>query len=151
MHRPGVDQVIVVQDEQRLVAAGPVGQLVDQGSDQAPVRGGGGRAEQRRHPFTDPGARPIQRRHYVTPEPGRVVVRWIQAQPGDRMPAALYQVGQQGGLAISGRRAHQDQSLGQAVIEPLRQPRARHEPRPWPGLVQLGGQQGVTLRRRRAG
>ena len=59
MHRPRVDQVIVVQDEQRLVAPGPVGQLVDQGSDQAPVRGGGGRAEQRRHPFTDPGAHPI--------------------------------------------------------------------------------------------
>jgi hypothetical protein len=49
VHRRGVDQVIVVQDEQRLVAIGPAGQLVDQRGDQAPVRGRGGLAEQRPH------------------------------------------------------------------------------------------------------
>ena len=70
VHLLRADYVVVVEDEQGLVR----GQLVDQRRDQALERGWRGRAEQRGHPFADPGAGPVQRGHRVAPEPGRVVV-----------------------------------------------------------------------------
>jgi len=63
------------------------------------------------------------------------------------MPAAPDPVGQQDSLAVPGRRAGQDKPSPPALVEPLRQSRARHQIRPQPRHVQLGGQQDIALRR----
>ena len=145
VHLPRSDHVVIVEDKQGLLLPG---QVVDQSRDQPPERRRRGRPEQRRHPFAGPGAGPVQRGHRVAPEPGRIVVPRIQRQPPDRLPAAPGPVGQQDRLAVSRRGADQDQPPGQALIEPRRQPRPRHQVRPRPGQVQLGGQQDIALRAR---
>jgi hypothetical protein len=107
VHCLGVDQVVVVQDQQHLARLG--GELVDQGRDQPLKRRRGGRAEQRGDLLGDPRARPVQRGDHMPPEPRRVVVAAVQRQPGHRPPAAAGPVGQQAGLAEPRRRAHQQQ------------------------------------------
>ncbi len=145
VHRLRADHVIVIEHQQRAVRIRPGGQFVDQGCHQRFERRRSGRAEQRGNPFANCRTCPLKRSHHVAPEPGRVVIPCVQRQPRHRLLTAPRPVGQQDRLAVSGRRAHQDQPLGQAFIEPLRQPRARYEPRPWPGQVQLGGQQDISL------
>ena len=148
VHERRADHVIVVQDQQqRPVRVGLAGDLVDQGRHQRLERRGRGRPEQRAHPLADPRPHPVQRGHRMPPEPGRVVVAGVQRQPGHGMPAAPGPLGQQDRLAVPGRRADQDQSPCPALVEPLRQPRARHQIGPQPGHVQLGGQQDIVLRR----
>ena len=148
VHRLRADHVIVIQDQQqRLICIRLAGYLVDQGRHQRLERRRRGRPEQRAHPLADPRPHPVQRGHRMPPEPGRVVVASIQRQPGHWMPAAPDPLGQQDGLAVPGRRADQDQSASPALVEPLRQPRARHQIRPQPRHVQLGGQQDIALRR----
>ena len=143
MHRLGVDQVVVVQDQQHLAVAGLGGQLVDQRRHQ-PLEGcRRRRAQQRADPLPDPRPRPVQRGNHVPPEPHRVVVGCVQRQPGHRAVARRDPVGQQGRLAGPGRGAHQDQPPRQPLIERPRQPRARHEPRPRARHVQLGRQQHI--------
>ena len=152
MHQRRADHVIVVQDQQqRLVRVRLVGYLVDQGRHQRLERWWRRRPEQRAHPLADPRPRPVQRGHRMPPEPGRIVIAGIQRQPGDPMPAAPDPLGQQDRLAVPGRRAGQDESSSPALVEPLRQPRARHQIWPQPGHVQLGGQQDIALRRRSLG
>jgi len=87
----------------------------------------------------------------MAPEPGRVVIAGIQRQPGRRPLGAPDPFGQQDGLAVAGRRADQDEPLSPGLVEPLRQPRARHQIGPQSGHVQLGGQQDIVLRRRGSG
>ena len=70
VHLRRADHVVIIEDQQGLVR----GQPVDQRRDQALERRRRGRAEQRGHPFTGPGAGPVQRGHGVAPEPGRVVI-----------------------------------------------------------------------------
>jgi hypothetical protein len=119
VHLPCADQVVIVEDEQGLLP----GQIVDQRRDQALERRRRGRAEQRSHPFADPGAGPVQRGYRVMPEPGWVVIPRVQREPGDRGPGVPGPVGEQDCLAVPGRGAGQDQPPRQALIEPCRQPR----------------------------
>ncbi len=91
MHRPGIDQVVVIQDQDHLIRAGIGSHLVDQGRHQPLSRTRGQRAD----PPGQPWAGPVQRGHRVAPEPRRVVVAAIQAQPRHRPPGAAGPVGQQ--------------------------------------------------------
>ena len=148
VHQLRADHVIVIQDQQqRLICVRPAGYLVDQGRHQRLERRWRGRPEQRAHPLADSRPHPVQRGHRMPPEPGRVVVASIQRQPGHGMPAAPDPLGQQDSLAVPGRGAGQDESSSPALVEPLRQSRARHQIRPQPRHVQLGGQQDIALRR----
>ena len=148
VHQLRADQVVVIQDQQqRLIRVRPGGDLVDQGRHQRFERRWRRRPEQRAHPLADPRPHPVQRGHRMPPEPGRGVVTGIQREPGHRLPAAPDPLGQQDSLAVPGRRADQDKSSSPALLQPLRQPRARHQIRPHPRHVQLGGQQDIALRR----
>ena len=151
VHLPRADHVIVIQDQQQLVRVRLAGYLVDQGRHQRLERRWRRRPEQRAHPLADPRPHPVQRGHRMPPEPGRIVVASIQRQPGHRVPNAPDPLGQQDGLAVPGRRAGQDEPSSPALVEPLRQPRARHQIRPQPRHVQLGRQQDIALRRRGLG
>ena len=117
------DHMVIVEDQPCLFRRWLARQVVDQRRDQALERGRRRRAEQRRHPFGDPGAGPGQRGHRVPPEPGRVIVPRIQRQPGGRLLAAPGPVGQQHRLATPGRGAHQGQPARGALIQLCRQPR----------------------------
>jgi hypothetical protein len=143
VHGLGADHVIVIKDEQRLIRLG--GQLIDQGRHQALERRRCGRAEQRGHPFADPGPGPVQRGHRVAPEPGRVVIARVQRQPAGRELAVPGPVSQQDRLTVPGRPADQDQPARQALVEPSGQPRPWHQARLQRGQVQLGSQQDVRL------
>ena len=57
MHLRRADHVVIVEDQQGLVR----GQIVDQRRDQPLERRWRGRAEQRGHPFADPGMGPVER------------------------------------------------------------------------------------------
>ena len=145
VHLRGVDQVIVVENQQQLILAGLGGQLVDQRRHQPLERCWCRRAHQRAHPLADTRPRPVQRRHRVPPKPCRVIVASVQRQPGHRPVIPPGPAGQQRRLAEPGRGAHQDQLPGQPLIERLHQPRARHNARLLAGHVQLGGQQHIPL------
>ena len=139
VHLRRADHVVVIKDQQGLIR----GQFVDQGRDQPLERRRRGRPEQRGDPFGDPGPGPVQRGHRVAPEPGRVVVPRVQRQPRGRVPAGPF--GQQHRLAVSGRRAGQDEPSPPALIEPFSQARPGHQVRPRRGPVQLGREQDITL------
>ena len=146
VHRLGVDQVVVIENQQHLAVAGLGGQLVDQRCHQ-PLEGCRRRgAQQEADSLPDPRARPVQRGYRVTPEPHRVVVGCVQRQPGHRPVARRGPVGQQGRLAGPSRGAHQDEPPRQPFTERLHQARAGHETRPRAGHVQLRGQQHIPLR-----
>jgi hypothetical protein len=81
----------------------------------------------------------------MPPEPGRIVVASIQRQPRHRLPNAPDPLRQQDGLAVPGRRAGQDESSSPALVEPLRESRARHQIRPQPRHVQFGRQQDIAF------
>ena len=142
VHLPCADHVVVVEDEQDLVRS----QFVDQRRDQPLERRRRGRPEQRTKAVVNPGAGPVQRGHRVPPEPRRIIVGRVQRQPRGRDLAAPGPVSQQDRLAVPGRGADQDQPPSQALIEPCHQPRPRHQARPRPGHVQLGGEQGIGSR-----
>ena len=143
VHRPGLNQVIVVQDQQHLIPARLDVQLVDQSRHKPVERTRGRRREQRAQVPGDPGLGPVQRGDHVTPEPGRVVVAGIQAQPRHRPPAAAGPVGQQRRFAESRRSANQHPPARQPLAERPHQARARHKARLRPGHVQLRRQQGI--------
>ena len=138
VHRPGIDQVIVIQDQQHLIRAGIGGQLIDQ--DRQPFRR---TRRQWAHPPGQPRPSPVQRGHRVAPEPGRVAVAAIQAQPRHLPPAAGGPVRQQRRLAESRRCAHQHPAPSQPLAERLHQTPARHKTRLRPGHMQLGRQQDI--------
>ena len=146
VHLLGVDQVVVVENQQQLILAGRGGQLVDQRRHQPLERCWCRRAQQRAHPLGDARPRPVQRRDCVPPKPRRVIVTSVQRQPGHRPVAPPGPAGQQGRLAEPGRGAHQDQPPYQPLIERLHQPRAGHKARLQARHVQLGGQQHIPLR-----
>ena len=137
VHRASVDQVVVVQDQQHLIPARLDGQLVDQGRHKPVKRTRGRRPEQRAQVPGDPGPGPVQRSDHVAPEPGRVVVAGVQAQPRHRPPAAAGPVGQQRRFAESRRSANQHPPPRQALAERPHQARARHKARLRPRHVQL--------------
>jgi hypothetical protein len=140
--RRRLDQVVVVQHQH--VRIRPGGQLVDQRGHyrlERPRR----RVQQCGDTLPDPGVHLVQGGGDVAPEPRRVVVAFVQRQPGDRSRAVVGPVGQQGGLAEPGRGAHQGELAGGALGQPLQQPRAGQEPGAGAGRVQLGGQQHVPL------
>ena len=117
MHGLGVDQVVVIEHQQRLVRIGPGGQFVDQRGHQPLVRRRRGRAEQRPHPLGEPRPHPVQRGHAMAPEPRRVVIAGVQRQPRHRLLAAPRPVGQQDRLAVPRRGADQHQPARQALVE----------------------------------
>ena len=79
------------EDQQHLIGARISGQLVDQCRHQPLNRTRGRRA----HPPGQPRPGPVQRGQHVTPEPGRVAIAVIQAQPRHRPAAAAGPVRQQ--------------------------------------------------------
>ncbi len=144
VHLVGLDQLVVVQDQQHLLT-GLGGQLVDQRGHQPLKRGWRRRAEQRGDPLGHARAHLVNGGGDMPPAPGRVVVAGVQRQPGDRPAAGPGPVGQQGGLAEPGRRAHQQQPPRQPLLQPLQQTGAGHEARRRAGHMQLGGQQSIGL------
>jgi hypothetical protein len=142
LDRPGLDQVVVVQHQGD--PALPRGELVDDHGHHR-LRRRRGTLERGGDPLADAGPHPVQRSGHIAPEPGRVVVAFVQRQPGDRLPAAVGPVGQQGRLAEPGRGAHQGQLPLRPLVQPLQQPRADQEPAAGAGPVQLGGQQRIPL------
>jgi hypothetical protein len=138
--------MVVIQHQQHLVIAGPGGQRVNYRRHHRLKRGRRRRPEQRGYPLVDARAHPIERGHSMTPEPGRVVVPRVQRQPRNRPVAAPGPLSQEHRLAGPGRGADQHPPPPESLIEPVRQPRPRHEPRTPARHVQLGGQQGIPPR-----
>ena len=87
VHLLGVDQVVIVEDQQHLAVTALGGQLVDQRRHQPLKRWRRRRAQQRADSLPDPRARPVQRGNHVPPQPHRVVVGRVQRQPGHRAVA----------------------------------------------------------------
>jgi hypothetical protein len=84
VHRLGLDHVVVVEDQQRLIITKPARKLVDEGRHRPLERMRRGRAEQVVDPLTDTWAHPIQSRGSVTPKSCGVIVTRIQRQPPSR-------------------------------------------------------------------
>jgi hypothetical protein len=116
VHRPSLDQLVVVDHQQHLARLG--GQLVDQGGDQPLERRRGRRAQQRGELLGELRLHPVQGGQGVAPEPCRVVVAGVQRQPGQRPPGGG-PAGQQGGPAGPGGSADQDQPPGQPLLQPV--------------------------------
>ena len=93
VHRLGVNQVVIVEHQQRLVRIRPGGQFVDQRGHQPLVRRRRGRAEQRAYPFGEPRPALVQRGHTMAPEPRRVVIADVERQPRHRLLATPHPVG----------------------------------------------------------
>jgi hypothetical protein len=81
---------------------------------------------------------PVQRHRQVGQQHRRVVVAWVDCDPTDPVTLALGPLGQQGRLAVAGRRHNTDHRPGRCSQQPFDQRRAGHDPRPQPGRVQLG-------------
>ena len=146
VHRLGVDQVVVVQD-QDLALTRSGRQLVDQRRHQRLERRRRRRSEQRGNLLGESRPCPVQRRGGVAPEPGRVVVAGVQRQPCDRPPAVVGPVGQQRGLAEPGRGTDQDQAARQALVQPLHEAWAGRKARLGRRRTELGCQQDILLGR----
>src|SRR5262249_55929900 len=69
VHRPGVDQVVVIEHQHHLVLARDGGQLVDHRGHHALQRGRRRRAQRRAGPPAHPPPGPIQRPHPRPPHP----------------------------------------------------------------------------------
>ncbi len=92
VHGSRVDEVVVVEDEERVAVFG--GQLVDHRGGY-PVEGGRcRRTEQGGHALREPGPHAIERGECVAPEPHWVVVAGVQRQPADEPLASLAPVGE---------------------------------------------------------
>jgi hypothetical protein len=74
----GVDQVIVVQDQQQLVITGLGCQLVDQRRNRPMSRNRRQQSRLGRGQLAYPRASPAHRSHGVAPEPCRVVIALVQ-------------------------------------------------------------------------
>ncbi len=110
VHLLCVDQVVVVEDQYRLVVVtGLGGKLVDQSGHHALERRRRRRTQQGAQPPGDPWAHPVQRGNGMAPEPTRVVVARVQRQPRGRPTTAPGPVGQQDRLAVPGRGGYHDQ------------------------------------------
>ena len=131
--------MVVVEDQQRLIGTGLIGQLVDQRRHQRIERRGAGGAEQRAHPLADPRARPVQRGHRMTPEPCPVVITTIERQPSHGPAAASTQSASSTVLPYPAG-AHTSTSPRRAPRRVPRPARAQHHPGSRAGHVQLGGQ-----------
>ena len=94
VHLLGLDEVVVIEDQQHLPFSRVRHQLVDQPSHQPFERRRCGRTEQRNHPLGDPGPYPVQRGRSMPPKPGRIVVTGVKRQPGNRPRAAMSPVRQ---------------------------------------------------------
>ena len=124
VHGLGVNQVVVVEHQQRLVRIGPGGQLVDQRGHQPLVRRGRGRAEQRAHSFGEPrpGPGPARPHHGARIAPGRYRRRPATATP----PAA-------------GRAAPSRPAGPSCRTPPGRRPASARAPGPHPGVPPTAG------------
>ena len=133
------DDVVVVEDQHTGVGVG--GEVVDQAGDRVEGRGGGvGRGAR-----LQPG--PLQGGHEVGEEPGDVVVALVEREPGDTdvgasLGEAADPLGEDGRLAEPRRRGDQPQPVSgrQELVQPVRQPLARHGLRPAGRDEELGGQ-----------
>ena len=133
------DDVVVVEDQHTGVGVG--GEVVDQAGDRVEGRRGGvGRGAR-----LQPG--PLQGGHEVGEEPGHVVVALVEREPGDTdvgvsLGEAADPLGEDGRLAEPRRRGDQPQPVsgGQELVQPVRQPLARHGLRPAGRDEELGGQ-----------
>jgi hypothetical protein len=89
VHRLRLDQVVVVEDEQRLAFVSVICRIVDWSRHRPLERRQCRRAEQGDDTLGDPWARPIQRAGDKAPEPDRVVVAGVERQPPNSRCARL--------------------------------------------------------------
>jgi len=80
----------------------------------------------------------------VGPKTGRVVVVFVQRDPGDGPLGARGPFAQQRGLAKAGRRGDEGELAVQTRVQPLDQARARHQACPDRGNVEFGLQEGCV-------
>jgi hypothetical protein len=78
VHAKRADQVVVVEEQQDLLAGGLSGYFVDHCGHHTAERPRRGRPEQRGYPCGDPATDLVQRCGGVPPEPHRVVVTRVQ-------------------------------------------------------------------------
>ena len=143
VHRPRVDQVVVVQDQHHFVAPGSGGELIDQGRHR-PLEGWRcGWTKQGAGQLGDAGLDAVKGRDGVAPEARRVVVASVERYPGRRPLAGLAPVGEQGRLPEPRRGADEDERPLQPLVELLHEPGARDEARLTGWNVQLGGEHPV--------
>jgi hypothetical protein len=129
VHRPRVDEVVVVQDQRHVALDRQERQLVDHEGRQR-LRRQLLRADgQRGGLLPQAGSDPVERPRDGAPEPRRVVVAAVQRQPGDRPAAAPGPVAEQGGLAEPGRGAHHREPTPHPPGEAFEQAGARHQSR----------------------
>ena len=146
------DQVVVVQHQHQVGLAG--GELVEQlrqdhlGEDVGRARA----LEQGERALPEAGLDHPERLDDIGPEPHRVVVAVVQRQPGDPPGAVVGPppLGQQGGLARTGRGVDQAQPpLGPGLQQPV-QPGPGDQPGPDRRRAQLGPQEDRPRRARRS-
>ena len=131
VNRCGINQVVVVQDEDKIVRDG--GDFIEQGRQQ---RFGGRRlrglkrpqhpcAKIRRNPFGFAQGKRLQSRDEVSQKAGGVAIPFVQRQPGGRSYRAPAGRGEpfadQRGFAKAGRGRDQRQFAVQTLVQPLDQ------------------------------
>jgi hypothetical protein len=148
LHGVRVDQVVVVEHQQRIRQVRIGHDIVDQRADQRVVGRRCRGARQRAQPLGHARAYRIQGGQHVPPEPHRVVVAPVEGQPGDGLSHAPDPLRQQDRLAVTRRGGHQHQPAAQPLVELVGQPAARDESWPRTRRLKLGRQQNVSLGRR---
>ena len=124
-----------------MVALGDSHDFVDQRRQDCLNSGRRGGTEHRQGSFASPWLCLLQRGSQVRPEARRVIVPFVQREPGDGPPAAGGPLAQQRGLAKAGRGGDEREFAVQARVQPLDQARTRDQLGPDGGDIQFGGKQ----------
>src|SRR5690349_14740205 len=140
VHWSGIDEVVVVQDEDEWVGdAG--GDIVEHGGENRLGRRRLRGLERAHHPFAKSGRDGLQRGDEVRQKAGGVVVPRVQRQPCGWTGTPCQPLADQGGFPKAGRGRGEREGARQALLESLNKVDTGHQLRPRTGLVQLGREQ----------
>ena len=136
--RFGVNEMIVVEDEQERVREG--GDVVEQGNkDRFDLRWLGG-LEGTQRPFPNLWRHCPERGDQVFEEARRVAIGFVEREPGDRTIATGDPFAEQGGFAKARRGGDEGDFVVQAIVETRDESRPGDSPWPGPGDIEFGHQ-----------
>ena len=141
LHIERVDDVVVVEHQHDVAREGA--QVVEQLGQHRFDRRRLGRMQQGQRTLADPGCHRPQRRDHIGPEGCGIVVAPIERQPrgqpliGRRGRSRRKPLGEQRRLAEASRCGDEHQLRRGPAVQPLAQPRTRHQTTPRPRDIQL--------------
>src|SRR5215472_11981048 len=140
VHRLGLNQVVIVQDQDKRVREG--GQVIEEGGEQRFERWWLRGLEHRQDPGSNRRANGLQGSNEVGQKAAGVVVPLVQRQPCGWTRTSCQPLADQGGFTKAGRGRGEREGARQALLESLNKVDTGHQLRPRTGLVQLGCEQG---------